>query len=322
MGRPIYVSGGILADREYSKGTSETVLVVMHVAEGRIRTDGTFIDEFHAPRDVLCSRSLYFDGMLEGKFREAREASEKGIDVQTEAWVFQVFVGWMYYSRLCRDLSKRPRSVPDPDYRKDGSDDDGNMAGGGPTSPSTIPINSEPSYDEDSRNALSWSYIDLFQVHVFADKHEMRDLRDAVLDVVLLKVKQETPVKYGLPAISDLTWLVEDIPTTSRLRRMFVDAYTGWREVHGENARPETVISKLNGLPSEFLAECLVVTQRKAAAWQCFAEHGPDCSDHDFTPDDRLHFLQMEACRYHEHEDTEEERKTCELRWSAFKQDS
>ncbi|KAF2210355.1 hypothetical protein CERZMDRAFT_118192 [Cercospora zeae-maydis SCOH1-5] len=168
----------------------------------------------------------------------------------------------------------------------------------------------------DPQNALTWPWTDLFELYVFAEKYDTRGLRIKVFDLIQLRLVRNAMLYESrwLPDPDDVTYLVENLPSNSRLVMLLSRYY------QVQSARPvERRLAKLGRLPSSFLALCYLHSMRFMQAKHC-----PTCQARQHHTHDRAHTWEdtlpphaINSCLHHEHGDDQEERAECLERWSV-----
>lgn len=162
-------------------------------------------------------------------------------------------------------------------------------------------------------NPLTWGWLDLFELYVFADKYSTRGLRLRVFDIIQIKlVRNDSITQSSLPEA--LEYLTGNLPKDSKLVDMFARKYRfftpAWYEISQDY---------LSTFPASFLARALMHTARYRAATACDAckrgEPAAPCVGH--TKDDLKSLRRLPSCIFHEHGDDEEESTACAAAWKA-----
>lgn len=174
--------------------------------------------------------------------------------------------------------------------------------------------------DYDYHDPVTWPWIWLFELYLFADKYSVRDLRIAVFDVIQLKVLQREPRTYLLASISELTYVVDNLLPSSPLYRSLID-YQTFAPFGNTGDDAEEQGSFFEDLPGHFLARSYVAARRRTHAARCSKCRvngtGEECAATDHKRFDRMGPKDKGTCFYHEHGADEEERAQCGLRWGA-----
>ena len=176
--------------------------------------------------------------------------------------------------------------------------------------------------EEDPLRPLTWSFRALFELYVFADSYDTLALRQQVIQLIQVKLMMVTPRKYANPPISAISWVVDNLPSSSPLRK-FLAGFVG--KDLGLTALGSTksdFVKQLAKLPGDFLAECLVASKAQSQAEYDNDSYDPDSQDPGFDcdgvniDDDLNHELFCDVHTHHEHEkDTKQAVVGCRVNW-------
>lgn len=162
--------------------------------------------------------------------------------------VFEVFIGWLYTQRVYHERPEERGNAARSDEGDSGADaeDPARSASNEDTEgDATGPHNQDETVDYS--DAVTWSWSILFEIFIFAEKHDTRRLRNAAIELVQIKTLQWKPKTYDMPIPSALCFAFENLPKTSALYRFLVDLMT-WEVDAPKDAR------FAEGLPQELLA--------------------------------------------------------------------
>ena len=183
------------------------------------------------------------------------------------------------------------------------------------------PLDASLTPDEnDYQDPVTWLWIDLFKLYVFADKYDTRNLRMATLDIIQLKLCQTIPRKYAGPQILDVRWLAMHLPVNSPLYRVLVDAEASWFSLGDSGAERDRQAAEFSQLPVDYLSACFVAGKRYDSARSCKTckRGGSQCKKTDHDVSDAVSFINKHPCSYHEHGENSEEKAHCMLRWKSL----
>jgi len=189
--------------------------------------------------------------------------------------------------------------------------------------------------DEDNPDdPVTWTWDQLLELYVFADKYYTRRFRNAVIEVIQIKALQRHPRLYQFPSTTDSDYAFDNLPRTSTLYAFLLDLMTYDLLPGGEDSHAD--------LPSHVLAAswfrakqvmawqaCKKCARRREARY-CDSSSGcPGCAER--RKEDQCHAAHAEledarapygrdVCLYHEHE-TEEEGRLCGKRWELIREE-
>lgn len=268
------------------------------------------------PKALLCSQSEYFDKLFQSGLSESKTGEVELNDVSR--WILACFVRWLYHQRVYgvefgSESTEETADGAQPDTPRITGLEDTDQS---PTE-ATDELASLTAEDElDPNDPVTWPYLTLFELYVFADKYCTRKLRMTIFDIIQLKVLQRAPREYLHPCLLDMTFAASNLLAVSPLYRLLRDLYVyhGGLEITASNMRQQA--ENLTNLPPEFLAQCLVVSLRHASALQCAkCKKGKVCKATDHAAHDLLGPEERDICSYHEHGDNQEEAALCGLKW-------
>ncbi|KAK3702033.1 hypothetical protein LTR37_015147 [Vermiconidia calcicola] len=306
-------------------------------------------ETFVLPRQLICSRSTYFQGVFDGGFSESKSGCLHIKDVPP--WVFRVFVGRLYYQAIYLDPKRVERTQFEPGNNDKHEQAHGSLIPYASTSSSTAPQTQHPqathpstatlafhqvagsqSYPEqttdtddecDLRDAVTWPLRELFELYVFADGYPTRDFRMQIFEIIQIKMLQERPREYLLPTPATVACAVERLPPSSPLYRLLVDCTALWLDLDTYGNNKQKKADCLEVLPSHFLAQCLVTCKMHSDASGCSIcgsnESVLECQSESHSIEDLLAPGQRDPCSYHEHGGDDEERARCSLRWESMR---
>ncbi|KAF2651367.1 hypothetical protein K491DRAFT_719929 [Lophiostoma macrostomum CBS 122681] len=194
--QPPASTGGKKPSLRISEAVSSPVLIAVRVDDNKTAEENAGIDNaklsggktFYIHRSILTSVSKYFRSALEGNFREAVEKNIDLPDVEVE--VFEIFVEWVYSSRLDA-FSRRFPAIALSDI------EDG-----------LCTSEYEPLFE-----LLSGLYI-------FADGHEVPELETTVITILFDLL---TDRNLNLPSESSMTEVASKVRRNCSLWRLLVD---------------------------------------------------------------------------------------------------
>ena len=303
--------------------------------------------KFEIPKALICGHSAYFDKAFKGPFEEGRENAITLSDV--DANTFGYFVGWLYTQRIgalvdgeyateidaSSGIDSRQQVTQALDTsvssQKDAEDSHGNAV-----------TQEEVAEDEDEldpRDPVTWGFLTLFELYVFADKYDTRRLRTATVEITQIKAFQTKPREYLYPAMSELAWAFENLPATSPLYKLLLNIVCF-------SINPQKPAEFYEGLPNAILAATCNKT-RLALDCRCCdyciatldvadevdPDPDTDCEDdgcarcarrckdqaHIDAYKEKVNYV-LDVCAHHEHV-TQEEKKLCAVRWEMIKQE-
>ncbi|KAK3722775.1 hypothetical protein LTR37_002347 [Vermiconidia calcicola] len=316
-------------------------------------------ETFMLPKQLICSRSTYFQSVFEGWFSESQSGCLHIKNVSP--WVFRVFVGWLYYQTIYLD----PNRV-EPTHFEPIHNDKHDQAHGQPVShtstsssaaasrcPSPVAsaaksplqathpsastlvdrqVAGSKSFPEqrtltddecDFTDPVTWPYCSLFELHIFADGYHTRAFRMQLLVIIQTKLLPEQPRQYQLPAPEAVTYAVERLPPSSPLYRLLVGCYAPWLDLKEFGDSLQKKASCLEVLPPHFLAQCFVMCKMHIYASECSIcvsdESTLECQSATHSREDLLVPGERDPCSYHEHDGDDEETARCSLRWEAMR---
>lgn len=294
--------------------------------------------DFLVHRALLCGDSKYFKKAFKGSFEEARTSISVLKDVDFK--LVKVFVGWLYNSHLSyvtddsggfieEDFSEYinyelnddnddddddNKSVKGCDDLDKSSSDTKSRSSEGDTSSSTVdsteavPDEREEScsVDEiDGNIPETWPYMILFKLSVFADRFEVLQLQNDIIDVLGTRLSRD-----NLPTADSIKYVYSNTTRGSALRRLVTDniaycsksqSFSYWESMPKDLLAEITRIS-LARLPHQQCEDCF-----KSALKQTDIEEEkiPQVSEQGDLP-----AYEYDMCIYHEHKD-DSERDMC-----------
>lgn len=308
---------------------------------------GTETETFKIVRGVICARSGYFKKAFMGRFKEASEESITLNDVSP--WVFKVFLTWLYTGLIYMDredggaqtaLSKKrkhdeamdastsgPRKTPRTKGETDDQDSNTETQPIDEDSPRLINdhkcrcekciknaqfeyAKSEAPEEADSSNPVTWPWMWLFQLYVFADQYDTKRLREQVMNFIQLRCDQKHPRMYPYPSTKNTAWCADRLATTSSLRRLLVDIWAKRMKlcIHKEPG-VESQAREMELFPQSFIIECFLTTSCVVETIHCAVDNCTSpAHDHEASPS-------MYRCRFHEHGPGNQESNGCEVLW-------
>lgn len=305
------------------------------------------------PRGLICSHSVYFQKAFSERFKEGQEKTIALSDVKP--WIFECFIGWLYTQAIfySGNLRSEPEVNDDEDAatatdtnhhhaRESGRNTpremrdptDGTMMSDAPASAVGQECDGQPvgereddqddgdsdsegedeDYDDDP---VTWYYSDLFDLYIFADKYDSKGMRQAVMEIVQIKIMQCSPRSYYFPANEDFLQIYEKLPASSPMYILLVHVQAF--DVAQDN---QTLRQHFESMPADVMSQVLVLMKQMVGCYECsLCRKRKQCTDKTHSdikikPEKE----QRDVCRYHEHTSEEEER-LCRLRWIAIREE-
>ena len=171
-------------------------------------------------------------------------------------------------------------------------------------------------------DAVTWPYILLFELYIFAEKYSIRNFRIKIFENIQVKTAQTQPRRYYLPSFPVVGYAVERLHPTTPLYRYLVDCVAVWIGLPHDDKDNQKQSEQLEVLAVPFRAQCLVTAKWCQSALKC-TKCGPDgteeeCNSVYHSEEDALHPCDLDPCSYHEHGDNDEEQARCCLRWESM----
>lgn len=284
---------------------------------------------FTIPRGLISGMSEYFEKAFNGQYEEGKTGFIALPDV--ELWIFECFVGWLYTKELfsdplAADTAKEPAII---DRRRplspilehaltattvvseDASTSTDNVSSGKETTTEQASHTWKLPDEQDDNNPVTWTWQNLFDLYIFADKYDTRRFRTDVITVIQQKAFQAHPRQYPLPDYIDCADMFNGLPESSPL-------YKFWIEVLTYDTQPLKI---QDSYAYEVLPRCVLSTLLARKAQLVWCQTCPDCicgrlCTSDGHPDIKSIRPSYNAsfCEHHEHT-SELERKLCEARW-------
>jgi len=190
-------------------------------------------------RALVCGLSEDFNTTFNGAFIEGQD----GVAVlqDAEPWVFKVFGGWLVTQRVEYHEEEQnghyvPEALIDIVERDDGK------------------------HENKVTDPVTWSWEALFAVYQFADQYSTRLLRQAVFEVIQLKLLQLQLKIYHLPRPDAMAFAANNLPEVSPLRQLLVHTAAHAKSIdfhpYGRIDIANLSAAEISVLPSDFLAEC------------------------------------------------------------------
>ena len=307
-------------------------------------------EEFNLPRALLCTHSEYFRTALDAKWLEGQCRRLELDDVHPK--LFRMFVGWLFFQTVFldedgveshelqtgsegdkSDTNAEAPIAQDNDTVEDNGDEvevtDAHESLVSPDSNKLLPASTtvrlrclKEGARADPMEPLTWHWVDLFELYVFADKYNTRGLRLQVFDIIQLKLMKasgkgtEVMNTPALPCSTAITYITDNLPKDSQMLRMVAREYRTrnpkWAQVNQE---------WLASLPASFLARLLWINMKLQCAMACkncmsvYKESTRACNDHCRT--DMVALMDIWPCEFHEHGEDDDEMSACSARWEA-----
>jgi len=271
------------------------------------------VETFTLPLDLLAARSPVFASLFKGGFAEAQNGRAAIKDVSP--WVFRVFVGWLYYSKIYYDpermkpvrfgedqkneepKARRAKLVNHDEIVLIESDDDSTDSAdvvlaiptglsyahipGGEDTKLVQPDQVEYAKDTSSadechyKTPVTWSCRWLFELYVFSDQYDIRDFRMSIFEVIQTKLFQTRPRAYLVPSVRQVAFAANNLPSSSPLYRFLVDQYAIRLSTTSPSSEVDAQADFFAELPIGFLSRCLVASKRHAVAQACAGCRSP-----------------------------------------------
>ena len=275
---------------------------------------------FVVPRQLICSKSSYFQSLFEGSFQESHSGRARLYDVRP--WVFRVFIAWLYHQAIYyvperteppkffqTELSDTPM-LSSPNEYSHTSDDDA-------WTNETDEGEQADICESNLKDPVTWPYFWLFELYVFADKYPSREFRNDILDIIRTKLIQDYPRTYPVPYPSEINWACENLLPTNPLYQLLAHWYSDLTlDTVGGTVQEQA--EKLSAVPSQFAIYCFIFAKRKEAAEKCQICHSQNaneqCRSTDHTKEDATSPYSKDPCTYHDHDGDENERAVCHWR--------
>ncbi|WPB02580.1 uncharacterized protein RHO25_007216 [Cercospora beticola] len=306
------------------------------------KDENALSEEFVVPRGLIRSHSKYFESAFRKQWTESRSKTLQVDDVSP--MIFRIFVAWLFYQEIfydeervepdntapCTSGQQSNSTALEPATGRRTTSHQEASADATTASGSDMLLDSD--YDEqvakaplsarchidpyDPYDAMTWPWIDLFELYVFSEKYDTRGLRIKVFDLIQLRMARNAMLYESrwLPDPDDITYLVDNMPQNSKLLQLLSRYY------QAQSARAvERRFPKLCRMPSSFLAQCYLQSMRFMQAKHC-----PTCQARQRHTHDRAHTWEdtvpaqaIGPCVCHEHGDDLEEAAECQERWKV-----
>ena len=168
---------------------------------------------------------------------------------------------------------------------------------------------------------LTWPWIWLFELYVFADKYDTRDFRMSLFVTIQAKFQVQKPQQYDSPNRWDMSFIAHKLYPSSPLFQLLADIFSCLMPVGTEDhSKQQQAVMFGQLLPADFLAACFIACKRRLSAICCVQCREPKtpCDSHEHTASDFQAPQDLDVCFYHEHMD-EEEAERCVRVWDSFK---
>ncbi|CAK1362526.1 unnamed protein product [Cercospora beticola] len=329
-----------LSAAELYNPTMVTIVVSQAAVVGK--DENAPSEEFVVPRGLIRSHSKYFESAFRKQWSESRSKTLQIDDVSP--MIFRIFVAWLFYQEIFYDEERiePDNTAPCTSGQQSNSTAQGLFAEGRATSHQKTSANTITSSSDtdagtdgndeqvekeplpvrchidpyDPYDAMTWPWIDLFELYVFSEKYDTRGLRIKVFDLIQLRMARNAMLYESrwLPDPDDITYLIDNMPQNSKLLQLLSRYY------QAQSARAvERRFPKLCRMPSSFLAQCYLQSMRFMQAKHC-----PTCQARQRHTHDRAHTWEdtvpaqaIGPCVCHEHGDDLEEAAECQERWKV-----
>ena len=291
------------------------ILVGHEVEDGVNSATYAASEQFRLPRELICSRSSYFRGLLEGG------SQAQLCDVRP--WVFRVFVGWLYRETIYYDRERVEPTKFGRTRQGDASKLDVANKDEGPSSEEEWETECEEDElndtdEHDFKHPMTWPHSWLFELYAFADKYRAREFQIDVLEIIQIKLSEDHVVPYPSDVISVVNHIRPSDPLYLLLAQWYSDLNL---ESVAETMQEQVEI--LSVLPTRFSMLCHAMFKRKIAAEKCpiCGRQGAyrECNAKDHSKEDAIGPHSRDPCFYHDHGGDEKERSRCYWRWFSRK---
>lgn len=166
----------------------------------------------------------------------------------------------------------------------------------------------------DYKVPMTWPYSWIFELYLFAVKHEARRFRLDVQDIVHMKLQEQ--VVFPEPAT--VAMVVGGLSGEDTLYQLLAHWYS-WMDVSRSGETRVALAERLSVIPSGFGWLVSVMKGYTVAARNCAicgqGNTDEKCNAEDHSAADALNPLRMAACFYHDHRGDREELSRCYWRW-------
>lgn len=236
--------------------------------------------------------------------------------------MFRCFLSWLYTGVIYYDFGA---AVPSPAHRRE--------------EPTTNANEDDEDGDEDlGANPITWPFRDPFELYVFGDEYDARELRMSVMDLIQAKLLQNPPTQYNFPTIRDIKYIASHVPSSSGLLRFLADAWQSSIKLNGLDPAGEEddelvcdMQEDMERFPKTFLVLCAKAAVRNSLALACVTcgiesnavrpgaeDETLKCTLKDHSFEDRLDWDEKDRCIYHEHGTDKREKALCRERWAKI----